>query len=665
MKPSIAFRHHHRVSQHESVGPVNHYRIVVANRPLNLWLEISGPGTGIRLLRQGSHDFHSYAELAKTLVRPGMSDLEKAVAVYRFSAGNFYSAGIGFGGTEMTRFLNAYGYAFCWGQADFQHLLYEAVGLRARAPRLKGHSSVEVLIDGKWRMLDAFMRLIVPARELDGLATGDELHRHPELWERSRVGKMVDTAKDYWSEHSPADTYEPWQDSRAMLLNLRRGESLRFFYGDPVAYCFSPQKPADHANGQWTWTPTLDAQHIRTELESCENVQAVPDGLGLADRSRSGTVEYLLHSPHPLCTGNGALSFGGSCSARVSVSTDRRKTWTVLHDGSISEASWKLDAQLTMAGVPAPYDHSVLTRTEKCDVLLRVEWRGAAWLQSVQLEFFTQVHAPSIPRLQQGMNQWTLIGCEEGGSVRHAWDEYPDLGVSNAFPHAGEEVEIAATVHNRNPKPAGNVPVRFTQAGTDSVLGTVVIPAISAGGSATATLKWNAAIVGDRPPQGNGLPGRYVHSIIQAEVGAGSENEWSAVAKSIVTVRPRPVPRFCDALVWSSDERHAVERSLILRAALVHLPENLDGVILYLSDIPLTATLVPYLGHPDEGGVPLSTSRRLRDIRPSEFGVAEWEISTVTLPDQFTLWVEVQCDDPVLPEHRRLLAKRQVSLAAG
>jgi len=127
--------------------------VICAHPPVGCRVELTGPGVGIRLIREGSHDFHSMAELAKTLVTPGMDDRAKAMAVYRFSARNTHGFSAGWGSTEMTRFLNGFGYSFCWGQADFQHLLYEAVGLRARAPSLKGHSSVEVFLDGQWRMM--------------------------------------------------------------------------------------------------------------------------------------------------------------------------------------------------------------------------------------------------------------------------------------------------------------------------------------------------------------------------------------------------------------------------------------------------------------------------------------------------------------------------------
>ena len=55
--------------------------------------------------------------------------------------------------------------------------------------------------------------------------------------------------------------------------------------------------------------------------------------------------------------------------------------------------------------------------------------------------------------------------------------------------------------------------------------------------------------------------------------------------------------------------------------------------------------------------------QRIERIPVTEFGVAEWRLPTHNLPRAFDVWVQVECDETVLPEHRRLLAKRRVVLA--
>ena len=655
MQPTVGFQRHHRIHEQKASQPVERYQIEVNSTPINQWVELTGPAVGIRLLREGSHDFRNFSELAKTLVRPGMTDLEKALAVYRFSARNFHYGSAGFGGTEMTRFINCYGYSYCWGQGDFQHLLYEAVGLRARAPQVKGHSSVEVLIDGKWRMMDAFMRLIAPSPELDGLAAGEELHRQPEIWDHIRDGAVVGLAKDYWSKYGAGNTCEPWQDSNAMLLTLRRRESLRIFDRGLGAWCLSPVEPSDYVNGQWTWQPVLDAEHLAKEVESAVNVVPSEDGLRVNDSAALASIEYRVETPYPLCTGSAAVQFRGKGRMRASVSNDQRRSWSVLHEGAATDAVWKLDDHLSIRQMPPSYDHDPLLPSQKREVLLRVEWTGEANLTRVEFSFLVQIHAPSVPRLEPGVNQWTLIGTNKGGSVRHVWDEYPEVRVANPAPYVGDDVRITALVHNRESKPVRNVVVRFSEASRRAeappTLGQTTIPEIAPGGAAYATLTWKAEFLRHRAS---------ARTIIQAEVGPASEDgEWSELGQAVLAVRPRPEPRFGDGLIWTGIEDG---NRLIIRAALVHLVDDPDGRLLYLPDTSLSGTLTPYRAHPDEGAVTLAEPQKLENILPSEFAVAEWKLPTDGLPSRFTLWIEARFGDPVPKDKQRLLASRDVRL---
>jgi hypothetical protein len=197
------------------------------------------------------------------------------------------------------------------------------------------------------------------------------------------------------------------------------------------------------------------------------------------------------------------------------------------------------------------------------------------------------------------------------------------------------------------------------------LLGEVVVPCVPAHSSADATLLWQAAIIPDRPDGGREPAGvRYVDSRIRAEVGQETaRGEWTGVAKAVVNVRALPVPKFCDGLVWSSDDRHAYEGRLILRAALVNeLGRDVDPRLNYIPDSPLSATVTPYLGHPDEGGLPLAEPKRVENVPPTEFGLAEWNLPTPALSKRFMVWMEAVCDGPLADGAERLLAKRVVRL---
>lgn len=660
--PALAFRRRRRIRRQVGATAVHDYRIVCATEPFTRWIEIAGPGRGIRLMREGYPDFHSIAELAKSLAQPGMTDLEKAMAVYRFSNRYVYGFSAGWGNTEMTRFLNGFGYSFCWGQGDFQHLLYEAVGLRARAPLLKGHSSVEVLIDGRWRMMDAFMRLLAPSAELDGPATGEEMARHPERFDAVCEGGRLANARDFWSRHEACDTYEPWEDSRAMRLDLRRGERLRLYDAKRGPWCLSSSEPPDYVTAEWRYRPALDDAFLRSDLTLAENAVARGGAIHPADPGRTARLECSVRCPYPVAAGRLALAFRGTGRMRVLASTDARLTWHIAHDGAAGDADISLDRWANPRHF-ADAGHNARPDEDKRESLFRIEWRGPAALRGLDLLLQAQAHRPSVPALVAGYTAWRLIGEGAGIGVEHVWDEHPDLVVSDSAPVEGATVELAATVHNRGSRTARRARVRFVREGDGAELGVVTLAAIPARGSAVARLRWRAEIALDRPTSPNGKPGAYVRTVIRAEVGPETEaGEWSGVARATVAVRPRPTPRFSDALVWSSDARHARERRLVVRAALAHQGQPRE--ILYQIDSPLSATLTPHIGRPGRGGAPLAPPRRLENIPPSEFAVAEWTLATHALPRAFDLWVEVVCDAPVAEDRRRLLARRRVRLDA-
>lgn len=673
---TLAFASHRRVVRTAANAPVERYRTDTVHEPSNVSVEIAGPGEGIRWLRQGGHDFSSFSELAKTLVRPGMSDLEKAMAVYRFSAENFHGFGMGWGNTEMTRFINAFGYSFCWGQGDFQHLLYEAVGLRTRAPSLVGHSSVEVLIDGRWRLFDAFMRIVVPGHDLEGPATGAEMAADPARWEAVRRGGMMKNGKEFWSRHGPAGTYEPWQDSRAMVLSLRRGEMLRFDYAPGKVWCMAPFEPDDYVNGQWRWRATLDEAHLAKECRASENVAAAPAGIAPAKPENDGVIEHRLQSPYPLVTGTAELEFSAAAQARVSISIDAGRTWTEIHHAAGKSLRLPLDAHLSsrkLGSSPDAWGHREQIRHA---IHLRVSWRGAT-LTRAEYNLTVQAHRPSLPRVERGLNAWAFVGGEAGAGITHVWDEHPGLTISNDRPYEGEGVTLEARVHNRGTKPAEGVRVRFVDLERGATLGESVIDRIAPGGEGVARLAWAAAIpVGDRLDH-PGVLKPYVRTTVEARIvspgaadgsaEASTNGEaWLPAARAALVVRPRPVPHFNDALVWASPADRDRE-SFTLRAAVVNQQDCDERPVLYLTPSTFSATLTPYLGHPDRGGLKLAPSQELASIPASEFAIAEWEISLHTLPAKLEVWVEARLRMPFAapgePEVR-VLARREVVLGS-
>ena len=655
--------------------PVHSYRVDAPNAPVAQSVRITGPAAGFRLGRDGSHDFSCFSNLARTLVKPGMTDMEKAIAVYRFSTRFIHHGQIGFGGTEMTRFINCYGSSFCWGQACFQHLLYEAVGLLARSPILTGHSSVEVFIDGKWRAIDAYMRLLIPSPELDGIATGALLRSQPERFDHAREGPVLGPAKSYWAGHAVGGgTYEPWQDSRAMALSLRRGESIQMGPESRGIWCIAPSEPPHYLNGDWQWTPKLDETFLKSECDQHENLAAGAAGLKPVDAAKPSALEFTIKSLYPLIVGKAKFNWSDSTNYTLSISTDQRRTWKQLASGKGNATDAVLDAHLSLQGRP-PNDE--IAAYEKSSFVLRLTWTGGAALNAADVACVIQAHSAAWPQAERGANAFSSIGADNGATVEHLWDEYPGFTASDVRPFEGDEVTLTAVVHNTGTQPLTNVPVKFVFRSTGETLGECVVSRIEPGKSEKATFVWRATT-----DQGKARFGRiygddvttmYAQTHIDARVGDGSAashaDGFTDVARLTLRVRPRPVPRFNENLIWvgpnvqhgaSPDVTPASTGELVVRAAVIHQadPAHLHT---YLQDSPLDVTVTLFDGPPDRG-LQLAPPQRLVGIQPTEFAVAEWRLATATMPDTLDLWVQVTSGCPVAPENRNRTANRSVKV---
>jgi hypothetical protein len=645
---------HERV--HTAAAAVHHYRIDVAEPPENLTLEIHGPGRGIRLQHHGAHDFLSCPELAKTIVSPDMTAQERALAVFRFCARQTYRFSMAWGEYDMGRFINCYGYGFCWGQADLQHLLSEACGVPARAPSLKGHSSVELLLDGEWRVVDAFMRFLAPGPDLAGIATGAELAAHPELLEAACEPELATMLCDYWSRWAPGGTCEPHQDGHSMTYSLRRGESLALDYGRGDRWCVAPRQPHDICNGTWRYTPRFDDTGIADDAETVSNVKVIEQALSAADPSQPASITYRVHCPYPLVTGDALLTTTDLPQLTLAASADGGASWQLLAIDADGVAP--MDSLLSVGKVAPGAAPATLAHEAVHELLVRLDWQGDGRLYMLDLSFVIQAHRPSLPALGPGVNQWTAIGSGSGDpslSVVHRWREHPGLTLSETRPFAGDMVTIQAEVWNDTAEPA-TAPLIFRLADTGETIGETSVTA-APGTSAVASLDWHATLHEARDVAGAKM--LYDRTVIEAVLpGTAADTAETTVGRATLRVRPLPRPRFSDALLWTSDQRDAAEQQLVVRAAICHPRSD----TLYLEDTEIATTFTPYLGDPAHGGLQLAPAQRLTGIVCAEYAVAEWRIPTVALPATFTLWVVAVCDAPVAPECQRQSASRTVTL---
>ena len=194
--------------------------------------------------------------MVASLCKPGMSDQDKAVAIYNFMRRTmfhyrFYTK---FGGGGAVNLINGPGYCLCTPTAGAQCEILEAAGIKARILDSLGHGSVAVFFDDKWHWMDAFLGGCLTGRDGKTLADLEEVVADPTLvkgehtspvplfpcgavlygdalrWEPDNKKYHADCAPDDfdWATRSKPGKKTPtyWSSSMTLDITLRPGETF-------------------------------------------------------------------------------------------------------------------------------------------------------------------------------------------------------------------------------------------------------------------------------------------------------------------------------------------------------------------------------------------------------------------------------------------------------
>ncbi|HYE05974.1 MAG TPA: hypothetical protein VEL07_10705 [Planctomycetota bacterium] len=145
-------------------------------------------------------DVSSLDAWAKTFIKPGMSDREKAIAVWETvvkfrhqeQPPNEYNTSAGSPHDPIKSF-NVYGYNMCCCASACVEALARRAGLEARGRIINNHSVPEVKFDGEWHLLDASLICYFPRP--DGvIASVNDIADSVDAWNTQRGGAMDDAA---------------------------------------------------------------------------------------------------------------------------------------------------------------------------------------------------------------------------------------------------------------------------------------------------------------------------------------------------------------------------------------------------------------------------------------------------------------------------------------
>ncbi len=367
-------------------------------------------------LSNGRNNFRSVDEIVAAAVAPGMSDAEKAFALWfqeiqyrHHSPGDNNELG------DPVKVFNVYGYNTCGNDSIALATLWRRAGLKAAPARALGHCISQAFYDGRWHFFDGDMHSVYLLRDNQTVAGEQDIVRDHDLVKRTH-SKGILMPDTWWDGQGMCSMYffeGPVAGERGgkadttMNMVLRPGEAIVWRWGqlDPLKYHGAlytmPTYKEPIANGLWEYRPDFSNEAWRRGATSVENVQSGPDGLA-AEEGKTGTIVWTMRSPYVFV--GGRLETEGA-GAKFSVSQDG-KTWRTVQES--------LDRLFPIVG-PPHYQYRL-----KCQL------QGSARLKRLAVVNDLQMAPLSLPEMAVGPNAFTYTDQSSGRRkvrITHRWVE--------------------------------------------------------------------------------------------------------------------------------------------------------------------------------------------------------------------------------------------------
>lgn len=364
-------------------------------------------------LSNGRNDFRSLAKMVARVVKPGMTDKEKAMALWwQEIQYRFHFEGDNNELSSPVKVFNVYGHNTCGNDSICLAGLWKQAGLKVAPARLVGHCVSQVYFDAAWHLLDGDMDSIYLLRDNETIAGEQDIVRDHDLVKRTHTQGILQPDRrtgDEWESSIYVFEGEVVGDRNAdtkpnMDFTLRPGESLVWRWGhtNPVKYHGGgkPQFPDRICNGLWEYRPDFTTEVWRRGA-TVSGIKATSDGLA-AEADGTGIVTWIMQSPYVFV--GGKLEFEGT-GAQFEISWDG-KSWEA--------ADRDLDAKFPAQG------------TARYAYYLRCRLAGDARLKRLALMNDLQMAPLTLPGMVVGMNTFVYSDqSSEMGKVRitHDWVE--------------------------------------------------------------------------------------------------------------------------------------------------------------------------------------------------------------------------------------------------
>jgi len=356
-------------------------------------------------LSNGRNNFRSVGEIVSSAVAPGMTDAEKAFALWfqqiqyrHHSPGDNNELG------DPVKVFNVYGYNTCGNDSICLATLWRTAGLKVAPARALGHCISQAFYDGRWHFYDGDMHSVYLLRDNETVAGEQDIVQDHDLVKRTH-SKGILFPDTWWDGQGMCAMYfyegevtgqRGNKIDTTMNMVLRPGEAIEWRWGqlDPVkhhgALRTMPTYLSPIQSGLWEYRPDLSKETWRNGAAAVENVtsdggtdsKSVLRGLAAED-GKQGSIVWTMRSPYVFVGGRLEVEGAG---AKFFISADGR-AWQGVKDN--------LDRFFSTVG-PARYEYRL-----KCQL------EGAARLRRLAIINDVQMAPMTLPEMVVGENAFT------------------------------------------------------------------------------------------------------------------------------------------------------------------------------------------------------------------------------------------------------------------
>jgi len=386
-------------------------------------------------LSNGCNNFRTIEEIVTAAVEPGMSDKEKAIALWYQETRHRYHFGTDDNEViDPVKVFNVYGYNTCGNDSICLAGLWHKAGLKVTPARLMGHCVSQVFYDSRWHLMDGDMHSIYLLRDNETIASEYDLARDHDLIKRSHVHGILFPDNRSTNEWEAAlYIYEGevkgdrnFQGDHNMNMLLRPNESITWRWGHLNQVKYHGKNPIKYpdtiSNGLWDYRPDFTRDIWRNGADAIENIKTTSDGI-MAETGKTGVIVWIIRSPYVFVGGRLEVEGNG---AEFAVSWDG-KTW--------QKAGENLDGLFPPDG-EARYQY-----------YLRCQLSDDGWIRRLSIINDLQMTPLLMPEMVVGENNFVYTDQSTAGRkvrITHEWIERsdsvpPEPPSASVFPVDGGE----------------------------------------------------------------------------------------------------------------------------------------------------------------------------------------------------------------------------------